>query len=511
MRRRSGGSKFRSGGRGGGLGQPKKERKGSKKNTPIRNMKRRNRRKTLGTSPHTKSFFLSSRRRGDLEQVSMMSSTLVGENGEEHPVFEDVHRIRRMRSSRRRQRRKERRESREYNRDEMLQAAMRATLSLSLKAGDFSNLPTELLRFMFVECEMMDAADLTRLLSTCRMFVGLSLPKKSDASKRISMLEHVAKRELSTKYPDWTVPWESENYRTLLYRAVTSQVYAIGGWSNHNKNLNVVECLSKQDDSWSHAMPMITDRRNFASTGVNGKIFVFGGEDKDMTLNSVEIMDPHSNDSFRRWTKSIPMKSPRCRLAVARRGHHIYVSGGLNEILEPVTTVVRFNARKQKWKPFCEMISARYSHASVVLRDTLYVIGGYDEHNICLKSMDCLRLKKWGEVNKEQASWKRCPPMQVCHGRLCSVIWRGKIVIADGRRNVEMYDPDTSEWIELPKLICRRRKYAMVVHNGKLLVIGGYNEDGFCLNTVETYDEASQCWVHSKPLKVARDALVAVY
>ena len=239
----------------------------------------------------------------------MMPSTLVGENGEEHPVFEDVHKIRRMRSSRRRQR--EEREERvgEYNRDEMLQAAMRATLSLSLKAGDFSKLPTELLRFMFVGSEMMDASDLTRLLSTCRMFVGLSLPKNADGSKRISMLEHVAKKELSTKYPDWTVPWESENYRTLLFRAVTSHVYAIGGWSNHNKNLNVVERLSKQDDSWSHAMPMITDRRNFASTSVNGKIFVFGGEDKDMTLNSVEIMDPHSNDSFRQWKKSIPMKS----------------------------------------------------------------------------------------------------------------------------------------------------------------------------------------------------------
>ena len=498
---------FRGGGRGGGLSQPKKEKKSSnnKKNTPIR-LRKQNRRKTLGTSPHTKSFFLSSRL--EMEEKRSMPSTLIGENGEDHPVFEDVHKIRKMR---RRQRRRERRESRDYERDEVLQAAMRATLSLSLKAGEFSKLPSDILRYLFIGCNMMEAQDVTRLLCTCRMFVGKTLPKDAEGKKHVSMLEYVAKKELSTKYPDWTVPWDSENYRMLLYRAVTSHVYAIGGWSNQNKNLNAVERLSKQDESWSHALPMITDRRNFASTSVNGKIFVFGGEDKDMTLNSVEVMDPHADDIFRQWTKVIPMTTPRCRLAVARRGHHIYVSGGLNEILEPATTVVRFNARKQKWKSFCDMISPRYSHASVVLRDTLYVIGGYDEHNVCLKSMDSIRLKKWGETNKENASWKQCPPMQLCHGRLCSVIWRGKIVVADGRRNVEMYNPETSEWIELPKLICRRRKYAMAVHNGKLLVIGGYNEDGFCLNTVERYDEAEQRWVNSKPLNVPRDALVAVY
>ena len=56
-----------------------------------------------------------------------------------------------------------------------------------------------------------------------------------------------------------------------------------------------MERLSKQDDSWSHAIPMIGRRTCFDS--VNGKIFVFGGEDKDMTLNWLKSWID-SNDSF---------------------------------------------------------------------------------------------------------------------------------------------------------------------------------------------------------------------
>lgn len=431
----------------------------------------------------------------------------MGENGDDHGTFHDVKSVRRMR--RRRQRRRERRMSRENDKDEMLQAAMRATLSMNLKAGRFSMLSTDVLKFMCMRNGMIKASDLTKLLSTCKFLYGITAV--SDG-RTVSMLEYVAKTELSVKYPDWTVPWNNENYRMLLYRAITSHTYAIGGWSNRNKNLNVVERLDKTGD-WSHSMPMITNRRNFASTSVNGKLFVFGGEDQDMTLKSVEVMDPHAEDSFRVWTKVSAMPTPRCRLAVARRGHHIYMSGGLNAILEPAMTVVRFNARKQRWKPFCDMRSSRYSHASVVLRNTLYVIGGYDEHNICLNSMDSMRLKKWGESNDSSNAqvWNQCTSMLSCAGRLCAVVWRGKIVVADGRRNVEMYDPETSKWTELPKLICRRRKFAMAVQNNTLLVIGGYNEDGFCLNTVEEFDDIKQQWADSKSLNVARDALVAVY
>ena len=101
--------------------------------------------------------------------------------------------------------------------------------------------------------------------------------------------------------------------------------------------------------------------------------------------------------------------------------------------------------------------------------------------------------------------------MPSCSGRVCAVVWRRKIVVTDGMRRAESFDPATGRWEQLPMLKCRRRKYAMAIHRDRLMVMGGYDEHGFCLDSVEIYDEEIGEWEYGSPLNFARDALVASF
>lgn len=465
------------------------------KKTPSKKLRKKSRRKSLGSSPHT----TLGRLRGRVEEDEDGPSLFAGEDGSghAHPVF------RRSKSNlRRRERRRQRQRSRE-NEAELLQAAMRAQLN-SLRSGDFHGLPDHLLIFI-LDSQFLGAEDLVAMKMTCRFFERVEI--KHDG-RTFGMIEFVAKKKIGS-FDNWSVPWPEETYTKLLRRATTSRVFVLGGWNRAIKNLDAVEAYDEVARVWRPAAAMSRKRRNFSAVTVNGKVFVFGGEDMDETLKSVECMDPMAPE-HRQWTTVPPMLSPLCRMGSAKSNHHIYISGGLNAVLEPVRSVIRFNARKRRWKPFCEMQFPRYSHASVVLNNRLFILGGYDSENLCLNSVHSVRLKKWGEVKKLSFEWKYAKPMMACSGRVCAVVWRNKIVVADGMRHVEVYDPVEDSWSQMPLLQCRRRKYSMVAHDDRIFVIGGYDESGMCLRSVEMYNDKVDSWVYVSPLRTARDGLVAV-
>jgi len=389
------------------------------------------------------------------------------------------------------------------NEVEMLRDAMTAQVNL-LKAGNLSALPTGIIIEILLGGPF-DAGDLVSISMTCKYFEGLSVNLKGRSTK---VTEYVAKHKVNALgCISVSVPWLGESYKKLLHRVQEPKVYVMGGWSHKHKNMNTVEVL--EPDGWKMVNPMKSKRRNFAASTVNGKLFIFGGEDTDRTLSSVECMDPIA-PIHRQWKTITPLPSARCRLATATRGHHVFISGGLNEILEPVTNITRYNVRKKRWKTLCDMPMSRYSHASVIVNDTLFVIGGYDADNVCLSSIDCLRLKRWDELPSESAyTWYAGIPMPACSGRVCAIVWNGKILVADGMKHVEAFDPKTNEWEQLPMLQCRRRKFSMALYRGRPIVMGGYDEHGFCLDTVEMYIEHFDTWVYIDRLHYARDALVA--
>ena len=69
-----------------------------------------------------------------------------------------------------------------------------------------------------------------------------------------------------------------------------------------------------------------------------------------------------------------------------------------------------------------------------------------------------------------------------------------------------VYNHKQSEWRELAAMKTARAMFGTVIHQGKIIAVGGVNEEG--LNSMcETYDFATNKWVH--PVKTCGERLRA--
>jgi N-acetylneuraminic acid mutarotase len=119
-------------------------------------------------------------------------------------------------------------------------------------------------------------------------------------------------------------------------------VAAGGRIGNFARNLDTVEVLDPAFGAWTFGAPMPEARSGIAGATVNGRTYVFGGEDPGQTHGEVFVYDP-TTDS---WSIATSMPTPRHGLAAVPVSGQIHVIGGglspgggsdtsLHEILTP--------------------------------------------------------------------------------------------------------------------------------------------------------------------------------
>jgi N-acetylneuraminic acid mutarotase len=144
----------------------------------------------------------------------------------------------------------------------------------------------------------------------------------------------------------WTVKTPMPSARHHLASAVIDgKLFAIGGrilgngvdsedmdepLSNFNRN----EMYDPETDKWTVKQPMLNKRSATAAASANGQIYVFGGEDAEKAMDSVEKYDPVTN----KWTYEPSMPSPRMGLDAITVDNKIYTVGG--QIIIPETGLV---------------------------------------------------------------------------------------------------------------------------------------------------------------------------
>ena len=89
---------------------------------------------------------------------------------------------------------------------------------------------------------------------------------------------------------------------------------------------------------------------------------------------------------------------------------------------------------------------------------------------------------------------------------------RPRLLVIGGKDNagrlissVERYDPSTNEWEEeaVAPMPTERSNHAVAVLDGKLYAVGGDSDDG-CLSSVERYDPPLDAWETVAPMATAR-------
>ncbi|XP_059381468.1 kelch-like protein diablo [Carassius carassius] len=163
-----------------------------------------------------------------------------------------------------------------------------------------------------------------------------------------------------------------------------------------------------------------------------------------------------------------------------------------------INAVERYDPLKNSWSKLTPMLRNRASASAAVLNDQIYVMGGTDG-DMTLDSVE--------RFDPFEGCWSLCPTMSTAREASGCTVFLGCLYVAGGRdelglslRTVEKYDPDMVRWSPVRAMNNKRFQVSLVLLNGLLLAIGGF--DGVSdLKTTEAYDHETNSWRHFGSMK----------
>ncbi len=221
---------------------------------------------------------------------------------------------------------------------------------------------------------------------------------------------------------------------------VNGTIFVFGGWNGPvdfalRKYPVNVEAYNPRTDTWVQKQDMPVPRVDFGIGVVDGKIYLIGGS---MRANREEIdrVDVY-NPATDTWAKGREMPTPRSNLSVAVVGNHIYAIGGLAgwpRVNFGLTVIEEYDTTSRQWREKGDMLDTRDWFKTVVVRDSIYIIGGS--------------------------------------------IWKGVGFAREYLASVNVYDPQRDSWNDIPAMPMPLTPQGAAVVNGRVYVLGGAGDVG---------------------------------
>ena len=137
-----------------------------------------------------------------------------------------------------------------------------------------------------------------------------------------------------------------------------NSIYVIGGLDDHGNNLNTCEVIHISTNQ-VYEMPSMKEKRTYAAaTLVGDQIFVLGGYDDTSELNSVEVYDI----STMTWSSSTSMTTERWCHEVIYCNGKIYVIGGNVKDIQSFIP----NNPTRNWQIECKLPGSSELRSSVI-------------------------------------------------------------------------------------------------------------------------------------------------
>ena len=279
---------------------------------------------------------------------------------------------------------------------------------------------------------------------------------------------------------------------------------------------------------WTRKADMPTARTGFATSVVNGKVFVIGGsiqpkrgEFGDISAATVEMYDPKTDT----WERKSDMPTPRSGVSVSVVEGKIYAIGGskiktiqvprgFTSDNEELATVEMYDPVTDTWAQKADMPTPRKTMTCVVNRK-IYAVGGWLNTNEQPQLETVVvydpTTDTWTEVQSMKHA--RCSAaIDVVNGEIYAIGGLGGSGIAEQLdvylSSVEVFNPKTNQWRERTEMSAPKALHAASVLNGKIYVIGGYflKEDSEFkkLSTIEIYDPVTDRWTQEPDMPIGK-------
>jgi len=150
------------------------------------------------------------------------------------------------------------------------------------------------------------------------------------------------------------------------------KIYIGGGEKSYLEPHYQIDVYNVGNDSWSSSVS--TENCYFALTSLNKHLLIVGGKDHNgKVTNRIFTLN---NDLLNEYTK---MKRPRC-CAMAIGHHAVLLIVGGKVGVEVLASTELFDSATKQWYICDNLPQPHYWLQSVVVNNTVYVLGGFDEH-----------------------------------------------------------------------------------------------------------------------------------
>ncbi len=224
---------------------------------------------------------------------------------------------------------------------------------------------------------------------------------------------------------------------------------------------------------------------SFGAAVADGWLYVYGGHIGTEHEHSAANLSKHFRrirlggigpaDGKPKW-EELPMQTPLQGLAIVAHGGKIYRIGGMNalnatideeEDLRSTAEFAEFDPRSGKWTPLAPLPAPRSSHNAVVIGGRIYVVGGWAlsgsspgdwQHDALVYDLSDPPLGR--ELGAErQGGWQTLPEPPFTRRALAAGHWNGKLVAIGGldengdvSHRVDLFDLGSGQWTEGPNL-----------------------------------------------------------
>jgi len=215
--------------------------------------------------------------------------------------------------------------------------------------------------------------------------------------------------------------------------------------------------------SQSGIPPLPEPVSSFGAAVAGDYLYVYSGHTGTEHDHSAANLSQHfrrvSLEGGHQW-EVLPMQTPLQGLALVAHGGRLYRVGGMNarnratdddEDLHSTTEFAAYDPATKQWTPLTPLPAPRSSHNAVVIGDKLYVTGG------------------WTLAGSRDGKW------------------------LDNSLVYDFADPSTG-WQTLPKQDFQRRALAAGEWHGKLVALGGMNQNAKVSRRVDFFDPAAGKW-----------------
>jgi Ca2+-binding RTX toxin-like protein len=255
-----------------------------------------------------------------------------------------------------------------------------------------------------------------------------------------------------------------------------------------------VELYDPATGCWRREPGMSVERLFHGSTLLgDGRVLVTGGQGTTGYRASAEIYEPPTVT----WAPARPLAAARLTHSAVRLASGRVLAIGATNGMLPRAEV--YDPTADAWSPAGAMAVDRSAFDAALLADgRVLVAGGFSGSNLASTEL----------YDPGGNSWSNAAPLSVPrNGLTLTRLPDGKVLAAGGSdivagedaqfKSTELYDPAAGTWAPAAEMAVKRTEHtALLLENGRVLVVGGANSDGAGpLQSTELYDAETNTWV----------------